>query len=59
MTVLLPLVAALPSCSRHVERPFSELERMSRVNERARAADRDPAFSQRIREGLPLPAPVR
>jgi len=36
-------------------RPFPELERMSRVNDRARAADKDPAFSQRIREGLPIP----
>ncbi len=39
-------------------RPFPELERISRVNERAHAADRDPAFSQRIREGLPVPAPL-
>jgi len=38
-------------------RPFPELERMSRVNERAHAADQDAAFSQRIREGLPVPAP--
>ena len=36
-------------------RPFPELERMSRVNDRAHAADKDPAFSQRIREGLPIP----
>lgn len=36
-------------------RPFAELEKMSRVNERAHAADKDPAFSQRIREGLPIP----
>ena len=35
-------------------RPFPELERISHVNPRARAADRDPEFSQRIREGLPL-----
>jgi hypothetical protein len=27
------------------------------VNPRARAADKDPAFSQRIREGLPIPLP--
>ena len=40
-------------------RPFLELERMSKVNERAHAADRDPAFSQRIREGLPIPPPAR
>jgi hypothetical protein len=38
-------------------RPFPELQQISRVNERANAADRDPAFSQRIREGLPLPKP--
>ena len=35
--------------------PFPELERRSRVNDRAHAADKDPAFSQRIREGLPIP----
>lgn len=33
-------------------RPFVELERISRVNERARAAGEDAAFSQRIRGGL-------
>jgi hypothetical protein len=38
-------------------RAFPELQRISRVNERANAAGRDPAFSQRIREGLPLPKP--
>lgn len=38
-------------------RPFAELEKISRVNERAHAADKDPAFSQRIRQGLPMPAP--
>lgn len=37
-------------------RPFAELEKMSRVNDRAHAADKDAAFSQRIREGLPRPA---
>jgi hypothetical protein len=36
-------------------RPFAELEKLSLVNGRAHAADRDPAFSQRIREGLPNP----
>ncbi|TMA87030.1 MAG: DUF4105 domain-containing protein [Deltaproteobacteria bacterium] len=36
-------------------RPFAELEKMSHVNARAHAADKDAAFSQRIREGLPLP----
>ena len=35
--------------------PFAQLEKLSRVNERAHAADMDPAFSQRIREGLPVP----
>jgi len=34
------------------------LERLSRVNARAHAAGRDPAFSQRIREGLPQPPPL-
>ncbi|MGH7354888.1 MAG: DUF4105 domain-containing protein [Candidatus Rokuibacteriota bacterium] len=38
-------------------RPFTELQRMSNVNKRAHAADQDPAFSQRIRDGLPLPTP--
>jgi hypothetical protein len=37
-------------------RPFIELERISRINERARAAATDTAFSQRIREGLPDPS---
>ena len=38
-------------------KPFAELEKLSRVNGRAHAADKDPAFSQRIREGLPTPPP--
>ncbi|HXV37797.1 MAG TPA: DUF4105 domain-containing protein, partial [Myxococcota bacterium] len=33
--------------------PFAELKAKSRINERARAADADPAFSLRIRAGLP------
>ncbi len=33
--------------------PFEELQRRSLVNARAQAADRDPAFSARIREGIP------
>jgi hypothetical protein len=33
--------------------PFAELRARSRVNDRARAASQDPAFSLRIREGLP------
>ncbi len=32
-------------------RPFVELEKLSHVNASAKAADQDPAFSQRIREG--------
>jgi hypothetical protein len=36
-------------------RPFAELEKLSLVNARAHAADRDPTFSQRIRRGLPHP----
>lgn len=39
-------------------RPFAELEKLSRVNGRARAADKDPLFSQRIRKGLPVPPPL-
>ena len=38
--------------------PFAELEKRSHVNARAHKADKDPAFSQRIREGLPTPAPL-
>jgi hypothetical protein len=38
-------------------KPFNELEKLSHVNARAHAADKDPAFSQRIRQGLPQPAP--
>jgi hypothetical protein len=33
--------------------PFQELRARSDVTERAKAADADPAFSERIREGLP------
>jgi hypothetical protein len=36
-------------------RPFPELEKLSHVNARAHAADKDPAFSQRIRERPPKP----
>jgi hypothetical protein len=39
-------------------KPFDELERLSRVNDRAHTADKDPSFSQRIREGLPVPPPM-
>jgi len=38
--------------------PFLELEKLSHVNARAHAADKDPSFSQRIREGLPVPTPL-
>jgi hypothetical protein len=38
-------------------RPFAELEKLSHVNTRARAADRDRSFSQRIRKELPVPQP--
>jgi hypothetical protein len=33
--------------------PFAELKQRSYINERARAADQDPDFWRRIREGLP------
>jgi hypothetical protein len=36
--------------------PFPDLEKRSLVNARAHDADKDPAFSQRIREGLPKPS---
>jgi len=40
--------------------PFAQMKILSRVNDRAKAADKDPAFSTRIREGLPgMPPPVR
>jgi hypothetical protein len=35
--------------------PFAELQRRSRVNDAARAADQAPDFSRRIRAGLPGP----
>jgi hypothetical protein len=37
-------------------RSFAELERLSLVNARAQAAINDPAFSQKIRDGLPQPS---
>jgi hypothetical protein len=40
-------------------RPFAELEKLSYVNARAHAADKDLAFSRRIREGLPVPHSAR
>lgn len=39
-------------------KPFADLEKLSRVNERAHAADNDASFSQRLRQGLPKPAPL-
>jgi Domain of unknown function (DUF4105) len=36
--------------------PFAELKAVSLINDRAHAADQDPDFSERIREGLPRPA---
>ena len=35
--------------------PFEELRERSRINAKAKIADQDPDFSQRIREGLPDP----
>lgn len=35
--------------------PFAELRARARIDERARAADDDAAFSRRIRDGLPRP----
>lgn len=35
--------------------PFAELRQRSRVNPRAHAVGDDPAFSMKIREGLPMP----
>jgi hypothetical protein len=32
---------------------FPGLKKISHINDRARAADRDPAFSSRIRDALP------
>jgi Domain of unknown function (DUF4105) len=37
-------------------KPFADLEKLSRVNERAHAADKDASFSQHLRRGLPKPA---
>ena len=39
-------------------KPFADLEKLSRVNERAHAADKAASFSQRLRQGLPKPAPL-
>jgi hypothetical protein len=38
--------------------PFAELKARSLINDKAHAADKDSAFSSRLREGLPQP-PVR
>ena len=40
-------------------RPFAELEKISHVNARAHAAGKDAAFSQRNRDGLPMPPPLQ
>jgi len=37
-------------------KPFADLKKLSRVNERAQAADKDASFSQYLRQGLPKPA---
>jgi len=37
-------------------KPFADLKKLSRVNERAQAADKDASFSQYLRKGLPKPA---
>ena len=39
-------------------KPFADLKKLSRVNDRAHAADKDASFSQRLRQGLPKPAPL-
>ena len=36
--------------------PFAQLRQQSQINAKAMAADQDPAFSARIRDGLPAPA---
>jgi Domain of unknown function (DUF4105) len=38
-------------------RAFAELKARSLINDKAHAADQDPDFSRRIREGLPRPQP--
>jgi hypothetical protein len=38
--------------------PFAELKQRSHINARAQAAADAPDFSQRIRAGLPMPAPA-
>ena len=37
--------------------PFAELKSISLINAKAHAADQDPDFSRRIRQGLPRPPP--
>ena len=39
-------------------KPFADLKKLSRVNERAHAADKAASFSQHLRQGLPKPAPL-
>jgi len=38
--------------------PFAELKQQSRINDRARAADKAADFSQWIRQGLSMPGPL-
>jgi hypothetical protein len=38
--------------------PFAELTERSAINPKAEAADKDPDFSRRIREGTPMPTPM-
>lgn len=38
--------------------PFAELRGRGNIDQRAQAADDDPAFSARIRDGLPQPSPI-
>jgi len=35
--------------------PFEELKQVSDITMRAKAADQDPDFSKRIRDGIPTP----
>jgi hypothetical protein len=37
--------------------PFAQLKSISLINDKAHAADHDPGFAERIRTGLPRPAP--
>jgi hypothetical protein len=39
-------------------RPFAEVKAASLIDDRAKAAGNDPAFSRKIREGIPIPKRV-